>query len=317
MMKTLFNRTWFAIFAPALVGVACVVFCVHYARDYGAVLFIGLPVLVPFLSAFFHSFQARRSFASCYGFGFLSILTLGVFIILFALDGLICLLMALPLAALLALPGVLLGQLAGQAASGNRSGILPLLMILMFPGLVAFEEHVRPEAPLQSVTTSVRIEATAESIWRTVIAFPKIDEPPTGIFRMGIAYPTEARIEGHGVGAIRHCTFCTGSFVEPITVWDENRKLAFDVISSPPPMHEFSIYKHIDPPHLHGNLRSEKGQFILKDMGDHVILEGTTWYRHEIWPQWYWVPITDHIIHAIHKRVLHHIKRTVESPACN
>lgn len=316
-MKKIVTTPWFAIFGPALIGLGAAAFCVRQAEDYGAVLFIGLPILVPFLSAFFHSFQTKRSFGTCYGMGFLSILTLGCFIILFALDGLICLLMALPLAAVAALPAVLLGRLAGQAATGKNSAILPLLMVLLFPGLVAFEEQVRPEAPLQSVTTSVRIDAPADTIWKTVVAFPKIDEAPTGIFRMGIAYPTEARIDGHGVGAIRHCTFCTGSFVEPITVWDENRKLAFDVTSSPPPMHEFSIYKHIDPPHLHGNLRSEKGQFILKDMGDHVILEGTTWYRHEIWPQWYWLPITDQIIHTIHNRVLHHIKRTVESPASN
>jgi hypothetical protein len=314
-MKQAITTPWFAIFAPALIGLGGATFCVKFAEDYGAVLFFGLPFLVPFLSAFFYSFQTKRSFGSCYGVGFLSILALGCFIILFALDGLICLLMALPLAALVALPAVVLGRMAGQAATGKNSAILPLLMVILFPGLVSFEEQVRPEAPLKSVTTSVRINASAESIWKTVVAFPKIDEPPTGIFRMGIAYPTEARIDGSGVGAIRHCTFCTGSFVEPITVWDENRKLAFDVTSSPPPMHEFSIYKHIDPPHLHGNLRSEKGQFILKDMGGHVVLEGTTWYRHEIWPQWYWVPITDHIIHTIHKRVLHHIKKTVESPA--
>lgn len=313
-MKRVFQNPWFTILFPTLIGLGAVGICVKLANDYGAALFFGLPFLVPFLSAFFHSFQTKRGFWECYGFGFLSILTLGVFIILFALDGLICLLMALPLAALIAVPAVVLGRLAGQAAGGAKSSILPLLMILLFPGLVAFENQVRPEAPLQSVTTSVRINASAESIWKTVTAFPKIEEPPTGIFRMGIAYPTEARIDGHGVGAIRHCTFCTGSFVEPITVWDENRKLAFDVSSSPPPMHELSIYRHIDPPHLHGQLRSEKGQFILKNMGDHVILEGTTWYRHEIWPQWYWIPITDHIIHTIHKRVLNHIKDTVEQP---
>lgn len=311
-MKKIVTTPLFAIVAPAVMGLGAVAFCVEFVVDYGAVLFLGLPFLVPFLSAFFYSFQTRRPFWSSYQYGFLSILALGCFVILFALDGLICLLMALPLAALIAVPAVLLGRMAGQAATGKSAAVLPLLLALVFPSLVAFEEHVRPEAPLRSVITSVRIDAPAEAIWDTVVAFPKIEEAPSGIFRMGIAYPTEARIEGHGVGAIRHCTFCTGSFVEPITVWDENRKLAFDVTSSPPPMREFSLYKHMDPPHLHGHLRSERGQFMLKDMGDHVLLEGTTWYRHEIWPQWYWMPITDYIIHTIHDRVLHHIKKTVE-----
>jgi len=30
-MKALFNRPWFAIFAPTLIGVACVASCVHFS----------------------------------------------------------------------------------------------------------------------------------------------------------------------------------------------------------------------------------------------------------------------------------------------
>src|SRR5205809_3436324 len=36
-------------------------------------------------------------------------------------------------------------------------------------------------------------------------------------------------IEGTGVGATRYCDFTTGSFVEPIAVWEENRRLGFDI----------------------------------------------------------------------------------------
>ena len=43
-------------------------------------------------------------------------------------------------------------------------------------------------------------------------------------------------IEGEGVGAVRHCVFSTGAFVEPITIWNEPRHLRFDVTAMPEPM---------------------------------------------------------------------------------
>jgi hypothetical protein len=41
-------------------------------------------------------------------------------------------------------------------------------------------------------------------------------------------------------------------------------------------------------------------------------LEGTTWYRHSLWPAAYWRLWSDGIIHTIHVRVLRHIKGNVE-----
>ena len=116
------------------------------------------------------------------------------------------------------------------------------------------------------------------------------------------------------MGAIRKCNFSTGTFVEPITTWDENHLLAFDVISQPPPMKELSPYKDINPPHLDNYLVSKKGQFLLSKLPDGKIrLEGTTWYYNKMWPEPYWRVWSDHIIHQIHLRVLNHIKSISEA----
>ena len=146
-----------------------------------------------------------------------------------------------------------------------------------------------------------------------VVAFPRIAEPPRGVFRWGIAYPIEARIEGQGVGAVRYCTFSTGDFVEPITAWEEPVRLAFDVTENPPPMKEISIHRDLHAPHLHGHMVSKRGQFHLKQQGNQVLLEGTTWYTHSLSPAFYWGMISDEIIHRIHRRVLLHIKRHSEN----
>jgi hypothetical protein len=100
--------------------------------------------------------------------------------------------------------------------------------------------------------------------------------------------------------------------VEPITVWNKPKHLAFDVTENPPPMKELSLYEDMHAPHLHGHMVSKKGQFRLIERGNKVLLEGTTWYSHSISPEFYWGFVSDAIIHKIHLRVLNHIKRHSE-----
>jgi hypothetical protein len=138
------------------------------------------------------------------------------------------------------------------------------------------------------------------------------------LFRAGIAYPIRAQITGQGPGAVRNCIFSTGPFVEPIEIWDEPRLLRFGVTANPAPMQEWTPYAHIEPPHLHGYFVSEKGQFLLTPLaGGRTRLEGTTWYRHTMWPAAYWHLWSDYIIHRIHLRVLNHIREEVESSAAS
>jgi len=153
-------------------------------------------------------------------------------------------------------------------------------------------------------------------VWRHVIEFSKLPPPQEAIFKLGIAYPMRAQIAGHGPGAIRHCVFSTGAFVEPIEVWDEPRLLKFSVTENPAPMQEWTPYREIHPPHLAGFMVSRQGEFRLTPLpGGRTHLEGTTWYQHGLWPAPYWKVWSDQIIHTIHLRVLRHVKQLSENEA--
>ena len=157
-----------------------------------------------------------------------------------ALDGAICVLMALPLALPLALAGAYVGWLARRGTSRPpRTYALALVALPLAMGAEA--EVDRPPAQ-HAVTTSVVVDAPPETVWRRVVAFPPLPEPRSLHFRAGIAYPRSATISGRGVGAVRRCRFSTGDFVEPITVWDEPRRLAFSVTEQPAPMRELSFW---------------------------------------------------------------------------
>ena len=155
-------------------------------------------------------------------------------------------------------------------------------------------------------------------VWKYVIAFPPLAPPKEWVFDLGVAYPQRAFIVGHGPGATRYCMFSTGAFVEPIKVWDENHRLAFDVVESPPSMQEISPYHDLHPAHLEGYLISRKGQFELVDLGHgRTRLNGTTWYSNDMSPGAYWRLWSDAIVHRIHMSVLTHVKATGGSGGAN
>ena len=173
-------------------------------------------------------------------------------------------------------------------------------------------------APLLAVKSSLDVAAPPVRVWSHVVSFGELPPPTEWLFRLGIAYPLRAEMFGTGPGAVRHCVFSTGPFVEPIEVWDEPQLLRFGVTQSPPPMEEWTPYEEVHPPHLDGFLASERGQFRLTELPDGgTRLEGTTWYRHNMWPVSYWQRWSDYIIHRIHLRVLTHIKARAEAPPAN
>jgi hypothetical protein len=155
---------------------------------------------------------------------------------------------------------------------------------------VQWIEHLlTPRPPVFVVRSSVEIKASPKDVWKQVVAFSQIEPPHELLFREGVAYPIRAEIVGKGAGAERHCVFSTGVFVEPVQIWDEPRRLKFSVTENPPPMEEWTPYHHIEPPHLHGFLKSEGGEFLLTSLPNgNTRLVGTTWYQHGLWPAAYW-----------------------------
>jgi len=288
-------------------GISMMALSVYAFQTYAAVLFIITPLLVGAVAAFFcrvSGGQVRRAFFC----SFTAILVLYCALVLFALEGFVCILMAAPLAIVMALLGAGIGTMIARFGPAHRKD---LLLLLTLPLACSMESHLT-SPPLKLVTTSVEIEAPIEVVWRNVVEFPPLAEPQELHFRAGIAYPTGARIEGSGVGAVRYCEFSTGAFIEPITTWDAPTHLAFDVREQPDPMRELSLYD-IHPPHLDWALMSERGEFRLEPIGQfRTRLTGNTWYRLDMAPYPYWSMWTDAIIHSIHKRVLRHVAAVSE-----
>lgn len=296
--------------ASLVVGAVMLVTSVYLFSSYGAALFLGTPLLMGATAAYIHNRPGRRSYASAVALGLVSVLLAGSALLLFALEGLICVAMAMPL--LVPIGG--LGGVIGKAiADSTRRSHYELTAALLVLPVLAGVESVVTDAREREVLTAIEIDAPPEVVWEHVVSFADISEPAAWYFRLGLAYPQRARIIGRGVGATRYCEFTTGTFVEPITAWERPRRLAFDVTDQPAPMFELSPYRHIHPPHLDGFLRSNRGEFLLVPLpGSRTRLEGRTWYEFDMFPQWYWTRWSDLFIHRIHERVLMHVERHAE-----
>lgn len=281
-------------------------------KDYGFGLFVWLPLTLGATSTLILSYKNLVARKRLRNNSYLTLLVFCLGLLAFAWEGVICLIMAAPIGFLFTYLGFLIGVSLSKSNQKGQTTIAIILLVISTPSLMAFEDSVKETDNLRSVVTRIEINATPDKVWKNVVAFPQLKDPTEFIFKTGIAYPINATINGKGVGAIRHCNFSTGSFVEPITVWDEPKLLKFSVEEQPEPMKEISLYD-IHPNHLHGYWVSKQGQFKLTPLPNgHTLLEGTTWYVNKIKPSFYWTLWSDNIVHKIHNRVLKHIKQQAE-----
>jgi hypothetical protein len=282
---------------------------------YGFSIFLGVPFFVGFLTPLTISYHNETSVGESIGLSIAALLFVGVSLLTFALEGVICIVMASPIAIVTTIVGSLIGFAFRKKHPLGSKNVFSsfVLFIFLIPSMTFLEGSATGNRELTPVTTMIEINAPPEKVWKNVVEFPELAPPTEFLFKTGIAYPIKARIEGSGKGAIRYCEFSTGAFVEPIEVWDENKLLQFSVEEQPLPMRELSPYGEIDTPHLHDYFVSQKGQFKLTRLENgKTLLEGTTWYYHRIRPEIYWKIWTEQIVHTIHQRVLTHIKEQSE-----
>lgn len=308
------SATTSALMVTALLSITAFYFSVTVFKEYGVGIFVGLPIVMGMFAGFLANRKHDRGAGATIAFALLAnIFVAGVFLVL-AMEGLICLLMAAPITLACSIPGALIGRMLSRKYSPRFSTIMPVLLAV--PTLNYADTLFEPTQ--FEVLSTVEISATPETVWKHVVSFSELPPPTEAIFKLGIAHPLRAKIMGTGVGAIRHCEFSTGPFVEPITAWEPPKRLAFDVTENPLPMKELNPFSDLHVPHLKGYMQSDKGEFRLIQLDNGKIrLEGRTWYRHGLYPEMYWKWFSDGIIHKIHGRVLNHIKNLSETEQQN
>ena len=307
-----------AVIITALLGIVVTWGILRFSGKYGLTLFISLPFVMGYLGTMIYSRNHRAEWVDVLGVISLSVLLTGIGIAAIAIEGFICLLMAAPLAWVLAMFGGMLATVIhGRANSPQATPSMYAVMLASLPVLLGVEQATPPPVPRFQVHTTIQIAAPPEIVWKRLIAFPQLPAAEEWPFRLGIAYPIEARITGEGLTADRECRFSTGSFREPILAWEPAKHFAFSISDEPLLMKETSPYENIHVRHLEDHdFQPERADFVLVRLQNGgTLLEGTTTYQNKMWPGQYWRLWTDAIIHTIHGRVFHHVKELAEADA--
>ncbi len=290
----------FALSTTLGMGLLCYIITVQVNSVLGTGLFIGLPFGMGFWVAFCMTYNRPSSGAGiAILYGLSSVLIALVVLLAAAWEGLACLIMAFPILFLVAAFGAWIGWLcARQPPLRNMSAAALLLLV---PTLVGADLVKPPKMSPMAVVSTVTVRAPAAEVWNNVISFPPIDSRPAPIFAI-VGMPIEARIDGRDPGATRRCIFTNGTFVEPIEKWDAPRELRFGVEKQPDNLGEY--------------IDIVRGQFLLTENSDGTTtLKGTTWYQLKVFPTAYWGFWANTFLHAIHIRVLDHIKKISEDPS--
>lgn len=299
-----------------LAGVAIIVFAVLVsAVTFGAYGW-GLFVLTPFTVGVTTAYIANRRVALEFGHTLKIVMWaagLGsLALVTFALEGLICIVMAAPLGAVAALLGAAMGH--SLALAGHRRG-KPFLTVALLPAIFALEAAMPPSVTIATHET-ILVSAPPSAVWRALTSEDPIASSPGMVGHAGLAYPVRSRIVGEGVGALRLGQFSTGTARERITEWAPGRSLAFAVLSQPPAMEEMSPYRRVHAPHVHGYFDTSETQFELDALPDgRTRLTARASHILRIDPVLYWEPIARWAVRANTRRVLRDVGRKAEARA--
>lgn len=152
---------------------------------------------------------------------------------LFNLEGLICIVFALPVAMVLSSIGGVCAGVAARFTRKHRGAAVACAAVL--PLLIAPMEGQRVRSPLEyrAVQTQIRIHAPAAVVWSNierVRAIAPAELRPAWTHAIGFPRPVEATLTHEGIGGVRHATFEHGLlFIETVTAWEPDRLLAFSI----------------------------------------------------------------------------------------
>lgn len=202
----------------------------------GAVLTIAFllfgSIFTGFLTIQVAERTAPRSVAEWVFAPWLAVIFSALILWIFLIEGLICIVMALPIMFLCAsLGGIIAGLLArhGRRLSTTTLSSLALLPVLLAP---AESLHLAP-TQTRTVSSQILIHAPAPVVWQNIARVPAIapaELRPSWAHLIGFPRPVEATLSFPGIGGVRHATFEHGlTFIETVNGWQPEDRLSFSI----------------------------------------------------------------------------------------
>ena len=260
--------------------------------DHGIAFFCILPGCI----GLFTGFIAKRKLAIVA----LTLALLCIFLVLWAggLEGLICILMALPLVAICALVGYLVGLIIKYYARKKDE-----LRLSIFPGVILLVSFIinhiwAGNGPETAVTTSMTLKATPSTVYDHIKHVDTVTAPAHWFHDLGLPYPYKCIMTSEEVGGKRICEFDAGVITETIIELEKNKLLRMEVSDYSMPGKVWFSFK--------------EDRYQVDPIRDGTKITRTTTYLSKLRPRLYWKEIERLTIGAQQELVFENLRNEVE-----
>jgi hypothetical protein len=287
------QRTFWITWAVCLVlnVIACVLLYTGFI-NYGIVLFCVLPGCI----GLFTGFIPRRVFAIV---GMIAAL-LTIFLLLWAgqVEGIVCILMALPIVGLSVLVGYLLGIIIKRLSGRKDSLKISLLPIALF-GLAIVVNHAwKGQGSENTVTTTIELNATAAEIYNHIKQVDTVTAKPHFFHQLGLPYPYKCILTAEREGGQRICEFDAGRIVETILELKKNELLRMKVSQYDLPGSSWFAF--------------DQDVYHIQSIGKKTRISRTTTLLSQLKPRLYWAQIEKLTIGVQQELVFENLKNEIE-----
>jgi hypothetical protein len=249
----------------------------HYELiGYGLSFFVFLPFVLGYILG--------NSSIKTFSLGGLIVSLILFFILLFTggLEGMVCILMALPLVIGAVALGVLVKYLVNKNKKGDKpknlikSSVLPLFIFLGFGFLE--KQFTNNNKEILSVKTEMVYPFTTYQVYDAIKSVDTLIADKPFLMKLDLPIPNKCILEKEEVGGLRTCYFSGGTITERITELKKGKVLKMDVID----------YK------LTGRkwLGFKEAIYYFDKVGqDSCKLTRITTYTSALTPRFYWEPL--------------------------
>lgn len=288
------NFSKYSWLASALILLLGFLFLHFKMVDYGYTFFIIFPFSVGFSIG---TLDRKR-------WGLVAMIS-GVFIFFMlllagALEGFICVLMALPLFVGMTLIGHWIQKKLIKKELGNgKKLMISMTPIILLLSINHIEQMILPEPKVITINNSIILNYPPEIVFEEVKQMEKLDaEKPIGLL-LGLPSPYKCELEADTVGAMRYCHFDNGQIIAQITKFEKGKILQMDVIDYTLTGRDW--FQFVDASYQFEVLNEETTQITRYSS-----------YRSILNPRFYWAPLEAWGIEQEHQFVLASLKKNLK-----
>jgi hypothetical protein len=267
----------------------------HYELiGYGISFFVFLPFILGYILA-----RSNYKWISLVGLIVALMIFLGL-LITGNLEGMVCVLMSLPLIVVFVTVGVMIHYLFGKYQKENKdnhrikSSIVPLIL---FSALGVIEHKLTENDQfVNEVKSEIILPYSSLEVYETIKSVDTLDGEKPFLMQLDLPIPQKCILADERVGGIRTCYFEGGKIVERITALEKGKVLKMDVID-----YQLTGRKW---------LGFKEAIYYFEDLGNQrTKMTRITTYTSELYPRFYWQPLESIGIEQEHAYVFSNLKR--------